>query len=171
LSLIPEPHAPPSGIAVLDSVASDEQFQGALPVYDLAAKAGSWGREVIPDVAGWARVPHRPLDPSMFIAKVVGHSMEPGISDGAWGLFRAFSNGYQPSATAIDGRRVLVRLASKADPETGAYTLKRWKVSKFGGGGEILEVSLRPDNKAFKPLLVKADGDVSVVAEYLETVG
>jgi hypothetical protein len=171
LPLVPDPHASSLGIQVLDTVAPDEQFQAALPVYDLAAKAGAWGSEVIPDVSGWVRVPHRPLDPSMFIAKVDGHSMEPGIPNGAWGIFRTFSDGYQPSPTAIDGRRVLVRLESKTDPETGAYTLKRWKIGKFGVGGEVLEVLLRPDNKVFKPLLVKADGDVRVVAEYLETVG
>ena len=108
----------------------------------------------------------------MFVARVSGHSMEPGIPDGAWGLFRTFPADMQPTPTALDGRRVVVRLASKADPETGAYTLKRWKVTKMGTGGEILEVALRPDNKALHPLLITpADGDVRVVAEYLETLG
>jgi hypothetical protein len=108
----------------------------------------------------------------MFVAKVVGHSMEPGIPDGAWGLFRSFPADGQPSPTSLDGRRVVARLASKADAETGAYTLKRWKVTKVAAGGEIQEVTLRPDNKALQPLVITpADGEVRVVAEYLETVG
>jgi len=67
---------------------------------------------------------------------------------------------------------VIARLASQLDTETGAYTLKRWKVTKVGTGGEILEITLQPDNKASKPFVVTlADSDVRVVAEYLETVG
>lgn len=173
LPLIPEPGATEGGMQqVLSSISADDQFQIALPVYDLAVKAGSWGSDVAPAVVGWARVPRRPLEPEMFLAQVQGHSMEPGIPDGAWGLFRSFPTGGQPMPMALDGRRVVARLPSKADPETGAYTLKRWKVTKIGVGGEILEVALRPDNKALEPLVVTpADGDVRVVAEYLETVG
>jgi len=173
LPLVPEPDAGHGGVRqVLHTVGADEPFQTALPVYDLAVQAGSWGSDVAPTVAGWARVPRRPLDIDMFVAQVVGHSMEPGIPEGAWGLFRSFAVGGQPSATGLDGRRVVARLSSDADPETGAYTLKRWKVTKVGAGGEVLEVTLRPDNKALAPIVVTPEaGDVRVVAEYLETVG
>ncbi|WP_426745957.1 S24 family peptidase [Myxococcus faecalis] len=172
LDLIPGPGAPAGGVLVVPSVSTDEQFQVALPVYDLAVQAGNWGSEVAPDAVGWARVARRPLDSDMFVAQVSGRSMEPSIPDGAWGLFRAFPVGNEPSETALDGRRVVVRLSSKADPETGAYTLKRWKVTKVGDDGKILEVTLRPDNKALKPIIVEPEKDeVRVVAEYLETVG
>ena len=173
LPLIPVPGAEQGGLQqVLPTVGAEEQFQTALPVYDLAVKAGSWGNEVEPAVVGWARVARRPLEVDMFVARVFGHSMEPGIPNGAWGLFRSFPADGQPSPTSLDGRRVVARLASRADPETGAYTLKRWKVTKVAAGGEITEVTLRPDNKALQPLVVTpADGDVRVVAEYLETVG
>lgn len=172
LPLVPVPAAGPAGLqGVLATIGAEEQFQSALPVYDLAVKAGSWGSEVVPAVVGWARVPRRPLESEMFIAKVVGRSMEPGIPDGAWGLFRAFAANSQPSPMSLDGRRVVVRLASKSDPETGMYSLKRWKVTRVAGE-QIREITLRPDNKATKPLVVTAgDGDVRVVAEYLETVG
>ena len=33
----------------------------------------------------------------------------------------------------LSGSRVVARLTSKADAETGAYTLKRWRVTKVGG--------------------------------------
>jgi SOS-response transcriptional repressor LexA len=172
LPLFPDPAADGNGLQqVLPDIGADEQFQTALPVYDLAVKAGSWGSEVEPEVVGWARVPRRPLEADMFVARVVGHSMEPGIPDGAWGLFRSFPADGQPSPTSLDGRRVVARLTSKSDPETGKYTLKRWKVTKVTGD-QIQEVTLRPDNKAVKPLLVTTDdGEVRVVAEYLETVG
>lgn len=173
LPLIPVPGGPATGIQqVLASIGADEQFESALPVYDLAVHAGSWGSEVDPAVVGWARIARRPLGTEMFIAQVVGHSMEPGIPDGAWGLFRAFRADEQPSATSLDGRRVVVRLGSQTDPETGAYTLKRWKVTRLGQSGEVQEVTLRPDNKSLQPLVVtEGQGNVRVVAEYLETVG
>ena len=63
-------------------------------------------------------------------------------------------------------------MASEMDPETGSYTLKRWKVTKVGAVGEPLEVTLRPDNRAAKPFVrTPPTAEFEVVAEYLETVG
>jgi type III restriction enzyme len=173
LPLVPEPGAGQGALQqVLPTVSADERFHTALPVFDLAVKAGSWGSEVEPAVIGWARVPRRPLESDMFVARVVGNSMEPGIPDGAWGLFRSFPADGAPSPTSLDGRRLVIRLASRSDPETGAYTLKRWNVTKIAASGEIQEITLRPDNKALQPLVVTpGDGDVRVVGEYLETLG
>ena len=172
LALIPDPGAAPAGIPqVLSTVGADEQFQAALPVYDLAVKAASWGSDAIPSVMGWVRVARRPLEADMFVAQVVGHSMEPGISGGAWGLFRSFAGGDQPSAMGLDERRVVARLTSEVDSETGAYVLRRWKVTKVGSGGEALEVNLRPDNRALKSLVIDPTEGAAVVAEFLETVG
>jgi hypothetical protein len=127
---------------------------------------------VDPAVIGWARVRRRPLDVDMFVAQVVGHSMEPGIPDGAWGLFRSFPTDRQPSPTALDVRRVVVKLLSRADSETGTYTLKRWKVTNVAASGEVVEVTLRPDNRALQPhVFTPIDGKIRLVAEYLETVG
>ena len=76
LSLIPDPEGPSSGIqTVLASVGADEQYQEALPVYDLDVMAGQFGNEVAPVGSGWVRVARRPLDENMFVARVVGHSM------------------------------------------------------------------------------------------------
>jgi type III restriction enzyme len=173
LSLIPDPSAQVGIQQVLSTIAADEQFQTALPVYDLAVKAGSLGSEQQPAVVGWVRVARRPLEVDMFVAQVVGHSMEPGILHGTWGLFRSFTAASgDPSATELDERRVVASLPSKTDPETGTYTFKRWKVTKVGPGGEPSEITLRPDNKALKSLVVNPnDAGVRVVAEYLETVG
>jgi hypothetical protein len=63
-------------------------------------------------------------------------------------------------------------LPASTDPETGAYTLKRWKVTKIGADGTIKEVTLRPDNKTLHPFVfAPTDGEVRVVSEYLETLG
>jgi hypothetical protein len=172
LSLVPEPGAPPAGVQeVLPTVRSDEQFRTALPVYDLAEKVAGWNTDVSPKIQGWAEVGRQPLDSEMFLGKVVGRSMEPAIPEGAWGLFRSLP-GTDLTPTSLDGRRVLALLRSKLDPETGKYTIKRWKVTKMGPDGKPLEVTLTPDNRALKPIVITlADEEVQVVAEYLETVG
>lgn len=172
LPLIPQPDAHPGEVQVLPSIGADEQFQTAVPVYDLAEMAARWGIDGSPAVSSWVRVSRRPLEPDMFVAKVVGHSMEPGIPDSAWGLFRSTKTEDQLSPISLDGRRVVALLKTKTDPETGQYTLKRWKATHLEPGGKVTEVTLRPDNKALRSIVVNpAENDVRVLAEYLETVG
>jgi len=166
---------PPEGaIVVLPDVPAPEKYQTAVPVIDLAVAAGGFSESQAPEPAGWARVRSaRQLDKRMFLSLVVGHSMEAAVPDGSWGLFRLFPDGAAPSPLGLDGRRVLVQYRDEKDPETGGqYTLKRWKVTQTGPDGGVVEVELRPDNPSFKSRRFKAhDGDLRVVAEFLEVVG
>jgi hypothetical protein len=176
LPLIPKGGSrPPKGLPfeVLESVPASEQYQSALPVYDLAVAAGAFGNSQAPERLGWARIQAaRLLDQRMFVARVVGESMEDGIPAGSWCLFRQYPAGSAPSSSALDGRRVVVQLHEEADPDTGGqYTLKRWIVSKRSADGGTIEVELRPDNPKFKARCYSAtDGDIRVVAEFLEVV-
>lgn len=172
LPLIPGIGTKPPPV-VVEAVAPHEEYQTAVPVHDLAAPAGTFGEQQSPTSVGWMRVEvGRQLTSDMFVAKVLGHSMEPGIPDGSWCLFRAFSTG-APPPMALDGRRVVAELRDSSDPDTGgAYTLKRWRVAGRSIGGEVTTVTLSPDNPAHKALhLTPADGDLRVVAEFLEVVG
>jgi type III restriction enzyme len=172
LPLIPQPGAGPGEVQVLPSIGADEQFRTAIPIYDLATKAASWGTNDSPAVSGWVRVARRPLEVDMFAAKVIGHSMEPGIPDRAWGLFQSTPTGNSQSPMSLDGRRIVALLKTKIDRETGSYTLKRWKATKVESGGKVLEITLRPDNKAMPSIVLEpADDEVRVVAEFLETLG
>jgi SOS-response transcriptional repressor LexA len=177
LPFLPKGSSQPPGaptLTVLPSVAENEKYQSAVPVYDLAIAAGGFSDAQAPDAKGWAKVhTARQLDKRTFVARVVGHSMEDGIPDGSWGLFRMWPAGSAPSATALDGRRVVVQLRDATDPDTGGmYTLKRWKVTKRSADAGVQEVELRPDNPAFKTIKFSAkDGDVRAVAEFLEVVG
>jgi signal peptidase I len=112
------------------------------------------------------------MEKTMFISRVTGQSMEPKIPDGSWVLFRYFETGSTPSATTLDGRRVVVQLRDATDPETGGrYTLKRWKVSRIRADGSVEQIELHPDNSDFKvKRYTAADGDIRVVAEFLEVV-
>ena len=176
LPLVPKGgSAPPRAtpFEVVDSVPDKEKFQSALPVFDLAVAAGAFGSSQSPEPTGWARVqPSRPLDRRMFLARVVGQSMEDGISSGSWCVFRMYPAGTAPSPTALDGKRVIVQLREGTDPDTGGqYTLKRWRVVQLGADGSVMQVELRPDNPGYKSMRYSAkDGDLRAVAEFVEVV-
>jgi type III restriction enzyme len=168
-----EPLLKQSTFQVVPSVPKAEQYQTALPVYDLAAQAGAFSTAQAPEPIGWARVRStHPIERSMFAARVVGESMEPGVPDGSWAIFRMFPAGAAPAPTALDGRRVIVQLRDEEDPDTGGrYTFKRWRVTKLGAEGGVEEIELRADNPAFKARRFRAqDGDLRVVAELVEAV-
>lgn len=157
---------------VVDAVERGEEYSTAVPVHDLAASAGAFGDEQIPTSIGWMRVAaSRQLTSDMFVARVVGRSMEPGIPNGSWCLFRQFTAG-APPPISLDGRRVVVELRNATDPDTGgAYTLKRWRVASRTPEGAILAIDLLPDNRDFGTLhLTPEDGDLRVIAEFLEVV-
>lgn len=163
-----------SKLRIIENVSEAEQYETAVPVYDLAIAAGAFSGSQAPEPAGWAKVQSgRRLHRRMFVARVEGHSMESGIPDGSWGLFRTWESAATPSPTALDGCRVVVQLRDASDPETGGqYTLKRLKVTKQGADGTVEEVELRPDNPEYKVRKLRAkDGEVRVVAEFLEVVG
>ena len=105
----------------------------------------------------------------MFVAQIVGHSMEPTVPHEAYGLFRA------PVEGTRQGKTVLVQLHDATDPETGArYTLKRYESKKVqdGDSWRHATITLKPTNPEFEPIvLADADeGDVTVVAELVEVL-
>ena len=107
----------------------------------------------------------------MFVAQVVGRSMEPAIPDGAYCLF------VRPVEGTRQGRTVLVLLRDAADPETGQrFTVKRYeseKVASEDGTWRHVRVLLKPINRDFQPieLTCEDEGSVEVVAEMIETLG
>lgn len=106
----------------------------------------------------------------MFVAQVVGKSMEPMIPDGSWCLFR------WPVLGTRQDRVVLVQHHDIQDPETGgAYTIKRYRSEKAkSGDGTWLHtrITLHPENPAFQPITLTPDdeGEVKVIAEFLEAL-
>ena len=65
-----------------------KKFVEYLPVYDVQAVATSFREQTVPQVIGWKPITGRKINKEMFIAQVVGKSMEPKIKDGSWCLFR-----------------------------------------------------------------------------------
>jgi len=151
----------------------DERYVTCVPLVPLAIAAGEFGDPQ--NVAAeenweWVEVDstHR-LRPGMFVAQIVGHSMEPTVPHRAYGLFRA------PVEGTRQGKTVLVQLHDATDPETGArYTLKCYESEKVqdGDSWRHATITLKPTNPEFEPIvLADADeGEVAVVAELVEVL-
>jgi hypothetical protein len=154
----------------------EERYAGCLPLVPLKAAAGAFGDpQTVRDETGWENwvvvESARKLRPGMFVAQVVGRSMEPVIPDGSYCLFAA------PVQGSRHGKNVLVQLRDSADPETGErYTVKRYesqKVSGEDGTWRHLTVTLKPLNPSYGPIVltVEEEGAVQVVAELVEVLG
>ena len=161
--------APIDGPNIVYSISERAKYRTHVPVYDLVAKAGDWGDDGSPSVMGWVRVKDRTLTKGMFVAKVVGESMQPRIPNGSWCLFRPCPNGSRQN------RLLLVQVNTHFDPEDGGrYTVKKYRSSKGatddGWGHQTIE--LLPLNPVFSPIEVTADNanDVLVIGEFVDVL-
>jgi type III restriction enzyme len=150
----------------------DERFKTCVPLVGLRAAAGAWSdvQETLPELddpdiewVTWDAA--RSLSKDMFVARVIGRSMEPTIPHGSYCAFRRVSLPSSPD------RVVLVRYAGAADPETGGqYTVKLYREEKGPNGEKV--VKLQPVNPEYEPIVVTAagEGDVRVIAEVVEVL-
>jgi hypothetical protein len=158
----------------LRRVSALEREQGvrAVPVVDLKFAAGHFSApQMMEDGATeWVELPDWvALQPGLFVAQVVGESMNRRIPNGAWCLFRA-----NPQGTR-NGKIVVVRHHAISDSETsGSYTIKRYsseKVHDADGALRHTRIELVPDSdqSRFKPIVIELaeDGEFEVVAEWL----
>jgi SOS-response transcriptional repressor LexA len=150
-----------------------DRYAACVPFVPLEIAAGAFGdpQHVEEDDFEWVALEsaHR-LRPGLFVAQVVGKSMEPAIPDGAYCLFSA------PVAGSRLGKTVLVQLRDGVDPETGErYTVKRYDSQKdweMEGIWQHRTITLRPNNPAFQPIVLTSaqEGDVKVIAELVEVL-
>ena len=152
--------------------APEDRYITCVPLVPLKAAAGGFSdRQYIEDDDfEWVAVESRHrLRKGMFVAQVVGRSMEPAIPDGAWCLFRAPVEGTRQSKT------VLVQLRDATDPETGQrYTVKRYRSEKAkkGDSWRHERITLEPVNPDFEPIVLTGadEGEFQVIAELVEVV-
>ncbi len=152
---------------------AEQRYVDCVPLVPLKAAAGAFSepQNVRDGEWDWVQVDsHHRLQPGMFVAQVVGKSMEPAIPDGAYCLFST------PVSGSRQGRTVLVQLRDSPDPETGErYTVKRYeseKVNAEDGTWRHLKITLKPNNPDFVPIELTCDdeGSVQVIAEMLEVL-
>lgn len=130
----------------------------AVPVFDIKAAAGSFSDFQYQDERRWVRLPdHIKALPDMFVAQVVGESMNRCIPNGAWGLFR-----WNPAGTR-QGKIVLVQHRDITDPDTGATaTVKRYYSDKQADPEtewRHSRIILKPDSTDphYEPILLEED--------------
>lgn len=154
---------------IMQEVAPADRYKTHVPVYDLTVAAGFWGPDGVPVESGWVKVPGERLVEGMFVAQVVGESMEPRIPSGSWCLFRPC-----PSGTR-NGRLILMQIQTHLDPEDGGrYTVKKYKSTKVTNeeGSTHESVELQPLNPAFDAIQIKAEdtADLRVIGEFVRVL-
>jgi type I restriction enzyme R subunit len=162
----------PSGLRIVEGTL-EERYKTCVPLVPLKAAAGAFSdpQHIEDDGFEWVEVGSRHrLRPGMFVAQVVGKSMEPVIPDGSWCLFRAPVEGIR------QGKTVLVQLRDTIDPETGQrYTVKRYESEKaqVGDSWRHSKITLKPLNPDFAPIVLMGggQGELRVIAQLVEVLG
>jgi len=143
-----------------------QQYRTHLPLYSLRAAAGKLGEEMESTAEDWVRAPEGlKLSEDLFVAHVVGRSMEPRIPDGSLNLFRLNPVGSR------QGKILLIQRFGVLD-ETARYTVKRYTSKKIQTGEdqwEHDEIRLEPLNPEFEAWNA-GPTDFAVVAEWLRVL-
>ncbi|MCK4548158.1 MAG: HsdR family type I site-specific deoxyribonuclease [Candidatus Eisenbacteria sp.] len=155
-------------------------FENCVPLYDLKVAAGRFSEEQqvdevpqedeirSPENYEWVELPGRfRPERGLFVAQVVGESMNRRIPNGSWCLFRL-----NPAGTR-QGKIVLVQHRDIHDADLGGqFTIKRYESEKEqlpDGSWRHTKIVLKPDTDAYgyEDIVLAADqeGGVLVVAE------
>ncbi len=141
-------------------------FETHLPLYSLRAAAGNLGEEMRADPEDWVRAPEGVrLAEDLFVAHVVGHSMEPRIPDGSLNLFRYYAGGSR------QGRIWLIEKFGEID-ETARFTVKRYTSRKRQIDEEQWEheqIRLEPLNPEYQAWDAGPE-DFRTVAEWIRVI-
>lgn len=141
------------------------RFVTHLPLYSLRAAATKFGEAMESELESWVRVPENMrLTDQMFVARVVGRSMEPLIPDDSLCVFRA------PVVGSRNGRRLLIEKIGEAD-FSNRYTVKRYarrgKLAESADReGAIRLEPLNPDFEAFD----LTEDQFRVIAEFVRVL-
>lgn len=154
------------------SPSEQDKYKNCVPLVPLKAAAGTFSnpQQVESDAWEWIEINSKArLRKGMFVAQVVGQSMEPSIPDGSYCLF------FSPVEGTRQGKTVLVQLRDTADPETGErYTIKRYESEKQQAGDEWrhTKITLKPTNPTYESIVIEnaEEGELQVVAECVEVL-
>jgi SOS-response transcriptional repressor LexA len=141
-------------------------FRTHLPLYSLRAAATRFGEDMQVEEEDWVRIPEglRPSE-DLFVAHVVGRSMEPRIPDGSLNIFRA------PVVGSRQNKIVLVELLGQLD-DSARYTIKKYTSRKVSAGEDEWShesIRLEPLNPEFQAFELEPDR-VRVIAEWIRTL-
>jgi hypothetical protein len=118
-----------------------------LPLYSLRAAATRFGEDAEVEELDWLRAPEGlRLTEGMFVAQVVGRSMEPLIPDGSYCIFCA------PVVGSRQHKRLLIQ-EIKAAGSDSAFTVKRYTSRKVHASqNDLDDAEWRHENIRLEPL-------------------
>jgi hypothetical protein len=174
-TVLPFKRVPPEGV---------RPFVNAVPVYDLKVAAGRFSapqavhevpqhEEVTnPSAFEWVALEGTAKpSPGLFVAQVVGESMNRQIPSGAWCLWRLNPAGSR------QGKVVLAQHSDIDDSDLGSYTVKVYeseKVADDSGGWQHSRITLKPNSTVptYQPLVFDdlAEGELRIIAELVEVL-
>ncbi len=157
-------------------------FVNAVPIYELQVAAGRFSdpqtvqevpqREEVEDPSSfqWVALDGTPkLSPGLFVAQVVGESMNRKIPNGAFCLWRL------TDAASREGAIVLAQHNDIEDSDLGSYTVKVYESEEQeteDGGLRHTRITLKPDStdERYEPLVFEGteDGELRVIAELVK---
>lgn len=161
-------------------------FVNAVPVYpDLKVAAGRFcGPQTVqevpqheevtnPSTFEWAALQGRTKPAAgLFVAQVIGESMNRRIPNGAWGVWRLNPAGSR------QGKVVLAQHNDIQDPDLGSYTVKLYdseKEAAYGGRWRHRRITLKPESSdpSYQPLVFEnlEEGELRIIAELVEILG
>lgn len=142
----------------------------AVPIYDLKIAAGQFSESQNVGDCNWVKLPeYIKFSSDLFVAQVVGESMNKRIPNGSWCLFR------KGIAGSRQGKIVLVQHQDIYDEDLGGqYTVKRYESEKTvseDDGWEHSKVTLKPETTAsgYDDIVISENDEESlrVIAEFV----
>ena len=144
-----------------------QPFVTHLPRYSLAVAAGAFLENSVVTEEAWEEAPgDLRLTPEMFVARIVGHSMEPEIPDGSLCVFRRGVTGSR------QGKCVLVEDTGSANDR---YTVKVYRSKKSQRSDDETwdhtSITLEPLNPEFEAFDLAPDEDrFRILAEFVRVL-
>jgi type I restriction enzyme R subunit len=153
----------------IENPAPNVRWKSCVPIYTLKAAAGAFSADQTPEPDGWVEFgSRRALTREMFVAQVVGKSMEPLIPDGSWCLFT------REVAGSRYGRTLLIQ-SSEWNDLGGGFTIKKYgrpPQDTSDGESRTGVVLLNPANPGFEPISIDDESadSIRVAAEFLQVI-
>ena len=147
--------------------ATVQPYRTHLPVYSCRAAAGKWGDRMPVEEEGWLEAPgDLRLTEDMFVAQVVGRSMEPAIPGGSLCVFRSGVAGSR------QGKRLLIENQSESEQGGLRYTVKRYqsRKRKTEEGWEHESILLEPLNPDFEAWELNPESPYKVIGEFVRVL-
>jgi type I restriction enzyme R subunit len=146
-------------------------YENAIPLFSLKGAAGGFSQSQSPEPEAWVEPTGRVRPgPGLFVAQVMGESMNRRIPNGAYCVFR------HPVEGSRQGRVLLVEHRDISDPDTGgSYAVKVYeRIGQVERGERRSEIRLKPDSfdPSFEPLVLRGPqaDDVRIIAEVVDVL-